>query len=315
MVICLIALPVLLVLGIFSATHRKLAREAINCAIKKVTFKPCDLSFEQKLKKGVFGALMKRSERLAFFTFKHFESLSMLFGIGMVLSLAGTAFGAYNFAVYGNCNGAATNEFCVFNPETYSSGINFFGFRFFETVHSPSEVKPIELGDVPSLGNPEAPFKIIEVGCFTCPYTKAAEPLVKELLQKYGDKIYFSFKYFPLPSHPYSFEAAESAECARAQGKFFEYKSLLFKHQLICTQSANTEELKSQFFLLAESAGLNTEQFKQCVNTNKYEDFVQMHKRQSIAAGIYGTPTFFVNGKVLVAPKTLKEFEDAMQPG
>ncbi len=312
MVVCLIALPVLLVLSLFSATHRKLANEAIRCALKKITFRSCDQSLEQKLKKMVFGSILKFNEKLAFFVFKNFEGLSILFGVLMVLSLLGTGIGLYNLYLYGNCNGAATNEFCVFNPETYSSGIEIFGFRFFETTHSPAEVEPIVLGDVPSIGDATAPIRIIEVGCFTCPYTKAAEPLVQEVLQKYGEQAFFSFKYFPLPGHPYSFEAAQSAECAREQGKFWEYKEKLFEHQESCTQSPNKEELFSNFYLIAGQIGLEQEQFRQCVENGKYNSVVQSHKQQSIDAGIYGTPTFYVNGKVLVAPKTIEEFDRAI---
>lgn len=313
MVVCLIALPVLLVLGLFSATHRKLAVEALKCASRKVALRPCDAGLERKLKKMVFGSLLKRNEKIAFFVFKNFEKLALVFGLLMVLSIVGVAFGLYNFYIYGNCNGPATSEFCVFNPETYSSGINIFGFRFFETKHDPSEVKPIVLGDAPTLGRAQAPIKIIEVGCFTCPYTKAAEPLVKQLLEKYGDNASFSFKYFPLPSHAYSFEAAESAECAREQLKFWEYKEGLFEHQESCTQSPNKEELYNNFFLIAGSLGLDTQQFKACIESEKYRPAVEKHKQDSINAGIYGTPTFYINGRVIVAPTTIEEFESAIK--
>lgn len=310
MVVCLIALPVLLVLGLFSATHRKLAKEALKCAFNKLGRRPCDSTLEQKLKKMAFGALLKRNERLAGYVFKNFEKLAVVFGILMVLSAAGTAWGLYNLYLYGNCNGPATNEFCVFNPETYSSGIEILGFRFFETKHSPEEIKPIVLGDAPSIGDRNAPVQVIEVGCFTCPYTKAAEPVVKEFLQMHSGEVYFSFKYFPLPNHPYSFEAAASAECAREQGKFWEYKEKLFEHQLECTQSPTVEELNNNFFLIAGNIGLNQEQFKQCVQNGKYNSIVEQHKQDAIDAGIYGTPTFYVNGKVLVAPLEAREFEE-----
>ncbi|MDO8634208.1 MAG: thioredoxin domain-containing protein [archaeon] len=313
MVICLIALPILLVLSIFSAKYRSLANESIKCAVNKITFRPCDRTLEQKLKKIVFGTILKYNEKAAFSVMKNFEALSVLFGVLMVLSVIGTGIGLYNFYAYGNCNGPATNAFCIFNPETYSSGIEIFGFRFFETVHTPEEVKPINLGDVPSLGDQNAPIQIIEVGCFTCPYTKAAEPLVKELLEKHGGRINFSFKYFPLPNHAYSFEAAASAECAREQGKFWEYKEKLFEHQAECTQSPSKEELYTNFFLIANSLGLGKEQFRQCVETGKYNAVVEAHKRDAVSAGIYGTPTFYVNGTVLVAPKTLEEFESAFK--
>jgi protein-disulfide isomerase len=313
MVVCIIALPILLILGLFSATHRELARESIECALRKATFRPCNLSVEQKIKRGVFGALMKRNKKIAFFTFKHFEALSIVFGVLMVLSLAGTAWGVYNLALYGNCNGPATSEFCVFSPETYSSGIELFGMRFFETVHSPEEIKPITVGNAPSVGNPNAPVRITEVGCFSCPYTKAAEPLVKELLEKHGEEIYFTFMYFPLPNHAYSFEASNASECAREQGKFWEFKEKIFEIQSSCVQSPSVAELNSHFDSIALELGLDTQQFRQCTQSLKYSSLVEEHKQHAIDAGIYGTPTFYVNGHVLVAPESLEQFEELMQ--
>ncbi|MBI4173542.1 MAG: hypothetical protein HY519_02365, partial [Candidatus Aenigmarchaeota archaeon] len=182
MVVCLIALPILLVLGIFSAKYRQLARQAIDCAIRKVTFRPCDLTLEQKLKKMVFGSIMRHNHRLALFVFGNFERLSLAFGLLMLLSVAGVGVGLYNLAAYGNCNGPNTSAFCVFSPETYGSGIDIFGLRLFEARHSPSEISMVELGDAPAIGMPDAPIQIIEVGCFTCPYTRAAEPVVAEFL-------------------------------------------------------------------------------------------------------------------------------------
>ncbi len=115
--------------------------------------------------------------------------------------------------------------------------------------------------------------------------------------------------YFPLPNHSYSFEAANSAQCAEEQGKFWEYKKILFEQQSECTTSPDVSTLKQHFFAIARTLGLNEEQFTQCVESGKYNDFVQAHKQHAIEAGIYGTPTFYVNGNVVVSPTTLEELE------
>ena len=122
--ICIIALIVFGILGIFSATHRKIALEAFECVFKRIRLKPCDSGLDKRLKSRITGKLMKRSPRLAGFTFKHFESLSWLFTILMFVSLFYSAFGIYNFVAYGNCNGENSSEACV-----YAGVSDFTGFE------------------------------------------------------------------------------------------------------------------------------------------------------------------------------------------
>ncbi|GEM_PF-459248 len=313
MVFCIVALVVFGILGIFSASHRKMAAEAWHCVFRTVTLRKCESSFDQRMKGKIFVGLLKYNKALGNFVFKYFSAISWVLVILTLVSILGIALGVYNWWAFGNCNGAESSELCLLNPETYGSGFEIFGFRFFEKTHSPAEVKMVELGDAPSIGDVNAPIQIIEVGCFTCPFTKGAEPLVKEVLEKYEGQVHFSFKYFPLPPHPYSFEAAMSAECAREQGKFWEYKQKLFERQLSCTQSADIAELNQRFREIAVDINLDTQAFEACVESEKYRDSVETHKQQSLAAGIYGTPTFFVNETVLVAPTAIEEFDAIIQ--
>ncbi|MDO8625468.1 MAG: thioredoxin domain-containing protein [Candidatus Diapherotrites archaeon] len=300
-------------MGIFSASHRKLAKEAWTCVFRTVTLRKCESNFDQKMKTKISVGLLKYNKTLGKLVFKHFNALSWILVAFTVISIAGIGVGIYNWGVFGNCNGANTNDLCLLNPETYSSGIQIFGFRLFEQPHTPAEIKPIMLQDAPSIGEPDAPIQIIEVGCFTCPFTKATEPLVAEVLQKYDGNVHFSFKYFPLPTHPYSREAAMSAECAREQGKFWEYKQKLFEHQLECRQSTDISELNARFSRIAKDLDLNTPRFDDCITSEKYRALVEEDKKQAIAAGIYGTPTFYVNGTVLVAPQSIEEFDRVIQ--
>ncbi|MFH0714696.1 MAG: thioredoxin domain-containing protein [Candidatus Diapherotrites archaeon] len=302
MVFCIIAWVVFGVLGIFSAKYRKYARESFECFFRTLTLRKCTTGFDEKVKMKVAVRLSNYSPSLGNFVRNYFQAVSWVFVIAMLASAVYGAYGVYNFVTTGNCEGTAYG-FCALSPETYG---NFW--------NSPSTVKPIVLGDAPSMGPESAPVHVIEVGCFTCPYTRQTEPLVQQLLQDYNGQIRFSFKYFPLPTHPYSLEAAESAECAREQGKFWEYKTDLFLAETQCSeQHTQTVDLRPLFSQTAQSLDLNLEQFQQCLDSNKFLNMVEQSKQDAISAGIYGTPTFYINEKVLVAPKSYDELKNAVQ--
>jgi protein-disulfide isomerase len=297
--ICLIALVVFGILGIFSATHRRYAREAFDCVFRRMTLRKCQSGFDQRMKAKITGKLMTKSPRMAGFVFKHFELISWLFTLSLFLSLGYSAYSVYNLAVFGNCEGQVYS-FCAFNPETY-------GFLFFPP--NPESIKPMSFDGAKTTGNPDAPVKVLEVGCFSCPNTRQAYPLVKELLKEYPG-IYFGFKYFPLPSHPYGFELAEAAECANAQGKFWEFFDGMFSYEIQCTAQSTEIDFKGHVQSVASSIqGLDLQSFNKCVESHETKSVIEKQEQEAIDAGIYGTPTFFVNGKVLVAPKSIDEFK------
>lgn len=113
MVICLIALPVLALLGIFSATHRRLASEAFDCVFRRITLRKCESGLDVKLKSSITATVMKRSPSAAGWVFKHFELLSWIFVIVMLLSTFYSIQGLYNYVKYGNCNGEDSPLYCV----------------------------------------------------------------------------------------------------------------------------------------------------------------------------------------------------------
>ena len=304
MVVCIVALIVFGILGIFSGTHRQLAKEAFYCVFRKMTLRPCTTGLDRRFKMIVSMKLMKRSPALGKFAHKNFEAISLVFMLLFVASIVFGGIGVYNLWAYGNCNGPESSELCLLNPETYSN-TNPLAWLF---PPSPEQLKPVSSEGLPMKGIAGAPVQIIEVGCFSCPFTKAAEPLVAEMLAKYEGKVAFYFKYFPLPRHPYSEESSEAAECAADQGKFWEYKELLFSRQLECVQQPSAGELHVLHKGFAAELGLDAAAFAQCMDSGKYKDYVERQKQESIDAGIYGTPTFFINGRPLVAPKTIEEF-------
>ena len=113
--ICIIALVVFGILGIFSAAYRKLAAEAFDCVFRRVTFRPCHSGLDKRLKSQIVGSIMKRSPRAANFTYKYFEVFSWTFLILSVASLVGIGISVFNYVEYGNCNGPNSSAFCVIN--------------------------------------------------------------------------------------------------------------------------------------------------------------------------------------------------------
>ncbi len=110
--ICVLALIVLGIASVFSASHRPLAKEAFNCVFRRVTLRKCQTGFDNKMKMKITGKIMKRSPKLSGMVFRHFEALSWIFMIIFFASLVYSAYSAYNMVVYGSCD-PENPELCV----------------------------------------------------------------------------------------------------------------------------------------------------------------------------------------------------------
>ena len=170
-------------------------------------------------------------------------------------------------------------------------------FLFFIDNFFPSPDVEINTGDIQlvdadfdtSLGtNPGAPVEIIEFSDFTCPFCADASGIVEEILAEYGDNVNFVFKHFPV--HQESLKAAEASECAREQEMFVEYHYMLFGGYGIDEES---------LILYAEKVGLDTDEFAECLESGDKEGKVQADMNEGVLNGVRGTPTFFINSKML----------------
>lgn len=126
MVACIIAFFVFAFLAIFSAKYRPLAKEAFKCVFNKITFRPCDVQLNEKIKAGIVGGIMDKSPGTARFVNKHFELLSWIFTILTVVSLAYIILGLYNFFVFGSCD-PADPAGCILTTLTGGSTTNVTG--------------------------------------------------------------------------------------------------------------------------------------------------------------------------------------------
>ena len=204
MVVCLIALPVLIVLGIFSVSYRRLAWEAFDCVFRNITFRPCRSGFDHKA--VIVGRLIRRTPRSAGFVFKNFVVISWIFVVLTLLSVAGSGYGLYNYARYGNCNGPDDDSFCIFDPFHEAKQVSLCGVQDV----SGDLIAPKNLSGLPSIGSGP---RVVMFGCFTCPYTKQTAGLVERLIK---DGVEFVFVAFPLSQHDMAFESHLAAECVYA---------------------------------------------------------------------------------------------------
>lgn len=166
-----------------------------------------------------------------------------------------------------------------------------------------AQIGTINITDDPYTGGADSKVVIIEFGDFQCPFCLEAFPVVHDIISTYGDKIKFVYKNFPLADiHLQATKAAEAAECAFEQNKFWEMHDKMFINQSDLSVTA----LKRY----AKEIGLQSSQFDQCLDTDKYATRVQADYNDGLIAGVPGTPTFFINGRMFPWPVAAATFKD-----
>lgn len=118
--ICIVALVVFGVLGIFSARYRLYARQAFDCVFRRITLRKCETSFDRKMKMKVVSKLSAKSAAAGRFVYRHFELISWFFTVLFFASLAFTLVVVYNMVTYGTCDPNSTS--CIFEPDVPTCG-------------------------------------------------------------------------------------------------------------------------------------------------------------------------------------------------
>jgi protein-disulfide isomerase/autonomous glycyl radical cofactor GrcA len=158
----------------------------------------------------------------------------------------------------------------------------------------------------PARGPADAKVTIVEFSDFQCPYCGQAFGTVEQLMQQYAGKVKLVFRQFPLPIHPNAEKAAEASLCAADQGKFWELHDLLFKNQ----KKLDVSDVKTY----AASAGLDGQKFAQCLDSGEKKKQVDFDLEAGQAAGVSGTPAFFINGVFLNGALPIEEFKKVIDP-
>ncbi len=165
----------------------------------------------------------------------------------------------------------------------------------------PPVVKVDTAGRASRGGGPNAPVTIIEFSDYECPFCKRAEPTVEQVMDAYGDKVRLVYRDYPLPMHEHARLASQAAHCANAQGKFWEYHKKLFT-----SDDLSKEKLEA----MATEVGLDKAKFDACLEKQEFKAAIDKDIADGTAAGVNGTPAFFINGRSLSGAQPFEKFKE-----
>ncbi|MGD0388836.1 MAG: DsbA family protein [Tepidisphaeraceae bacterium] len=156
------------------------------------------------------------------------------------------------------------------------------------------------------LGPPAARLVMVEFGDYQCPHCRRADLIVRQIVGRFGDQLTFGFRHFPLTKiHPQARLAAQAAEAAAAQGKFWQMHELLFQHQ---------EQLElDPLAQYAAELQLDVARFRDELNAGAYSQRVREDIAGGIRSGVNGTPTFFIQNKRFNGGYELESLVNALE--
>jgi protein-disulfide isomerase len=174
-----------------------------------------------------------------------------------------------------------------------------------ETVTADSgQVRRVDVstdGDA-SMGPEDAPVTIIEFSDYQCPYCRQwYSQVYQQLMAAYPGKIKFVYRDNPLPMHAEAQPAAEAAECAGEQSAYWKFHDALFSGQYDLGRAAYDQ--------YAAELGLDTVAFAECLDTHRFKSEVEADARDAALAGLNSTPSFVVNGRVLIGALPFADFK------
>ena len=159
-----------------------------------------------------------------------------------------------------------------------------------ETYEPPKLLVPVDPNRDHVQGDAKAVLTLVQYGDYQCPYCGAAYPEVKKVQKELGSKLRFVFRNFPLTNiHEFAMVAAETAEAASAQGKFWEMHDFLYEHQATLGDP-------SVALGYAKKLGLDTQRFEREIAQHVHEKRIKDDFMGGVRSGVNGTPTFYVNG-------------------
>ena len=298
---CIVSLIIFSVLGLFSATHRQFAKEAFDCVFRRVTFRPCNTGFREKVKGIILVKLMRRSEFSARVFNKHFEFLAWVFFVLMLVSSFYVARGGYNYYLYGNCNGANEDGFCLFDPTGENNKVSPVedSCNAVEPSIDSLNVDNLDLGRLYHINN-NSENNVVFIGCYVCDFTRKAYPDLMKLLEKKKPNFYFGH----LPVNHQSDYLSQYDYCAQTSlsGDYLKYMDLMFL--------SKPENLSDNLYLHStiKKAGYEIDEIEKCLIDINLEKNIQKNIDNIGGTNIYGTPLVFINGEPLTGPKPYRVY-------
>ena len=300
---CIVAFVVLSILGIFSASNRTLAKEAMDCVLRRVTLRPCNTGFDEKMKAKILGVVITRSEGAAIFLNHYFEAVAWVFFVLLMASSFFAVRGVFLFYVTGSCNGLNSTAFCVFDPNGNNNQIS--------NVSSDCYVKPPTEQDLTLTGVDKSSFPVVNqtakddqiffIGCYACDYTRAAYPMIRELVNKYSD-VNFIFADYPVKEKTDYLSKVGYCVNKDSPDKFWKLNDELFV--------TDKEKLADTAFIdnMMTGLGLDAAKVESCVADPATEMTVQGQFTELRKTKFFGTPTVFINDQAFVGPKPYRVY-------
>jgi len=143
-------------------------------------------------------------------------------------------------------------------------------------------------------GTSSAVVTIEEFGDFQCPPCSRMHAEMKKLEEEYGSRIQIIYRHYPLSAHGQALEAAQAAEAAALQGKFWEMHDFLFERQEEWSDKSNSRELFTDY---ARSLRLDVEKFSKDIDSSQVKERIESDKKRADSINVSGTPTLFINGR------------------
>lgn len=304
---CIISFIVLSILGIFSASNRELARESLDCVLRRVTLRPCNTGFDEKMKAKILGVVITRSEGAARFLNRFFEPLSWAFFILLLASSIWSIRGAFLFYATGNCNGDNSSAFCVFDPTGANNQVSNVGAvcPIPTTIEDLKvNISKVDLTQFPTI-NPQADEKIVMIACYHCEYSRKAYPMIRSLVDRFN--VGLTFVHYPVKETTDRFSKISYCVNKLAPDKYW-----AFNDQMFVGEAANLDNDSYMNDLLTR-AEVDAAQINTCVNDKETETTVKAQMEQIVHTGFTGTPTIFIKDQVFIGPKPFRVYAIALK--
>lgn len=165
----------------------------------------------------------------------------------------------------------------------------------------PVRVQNVSVKEAPIRGPIDAPVTIVMFSDFECGYCANHQVVLRQIEAAYPDKVRIAYRHFPRQSNPLTFASAAGAICAQQQGKFWEMHDLLFSRQSATESKSITD--------LAQEIGLDLAMFEACLSDDATQAWLERDIQDGRLYGVDGTPTYFVNGRIIQGAISFDEFD------
>jgi protein-disulfide isomerase len=298
---CITAFIVLSILGVFSASNRILAREALDCVLRRITLRPCTTGFDQKMKAKILGTVIGRSEKTARFINRHFELLSWIFFILLLASSILAINGTYLFYRYGSCNGLNQTGVCLYDPKGESNKVSTVDANCDPATANATNLSISDINRTlfPEM-NSQAKDELFFIGCYECEFTRKVYPMIQQLVNKYD--LRYTFAHFPTKGD--TEYLSEIGQCVYQQNpeKYWQFNDDLF------ASKASDLENKEYVNKLIVDSGIDLNGIQACLFDPQTKIKIKQQVAELEKTGLYGTPTIFINRNPLVGPKPYRVY-------